>query len=197
MMVNVRDGCGHRGASSPPKSTSRSVDDPLQICLTTGRIFGNTTQGAFLASKHFTPTLFTFLRELEVNNEKAWWDANKDRYQTVVRDPALDFITDFGVRLHKLSPHFVADARTSGGSLRGRIATRSSPTTRPHTRPMSASSSDTRPGRTSMPPATTSIWSRAPVSPASASGIPRRTWGVRYGRRSTIDPHVGGCNQGR
>jgi len=70
-----------------------------------------------LASKHFTPALFAFLRALEANNEKAWWDANKDRYQTVVRDPALDFITDFGARLHKLSPHFVADARATGGSL--------------------------------------------------------------------------------
>ena len=70
-----------------------------------------------MATKHFTPALFAFLRELEANNEKAWWDANKDRYQTVVRDPALDFITDFGGRLQKLSPHFVADARTTGGSL--------------------------------------------------------------------------------
>ena len=70
-----------------------------------------------MASKHFTPGLFAFLRELEANNEKIWWDANKDRYLTVVRDPALDFITDFGPRLHKLSPHFVADARTTGGSL--------------------------------------------------------------------------------
>jgi uncharacterized protein (TIGR02453 family) len=61
--------------------------------------------------------LFAFLRELEANNERTWWDANKDRYQTVVRDPALDFITDFGGRLENLSPHFVADARTTGGSL--------------------------------------------------------------------------------
>jgi uncharacterized protein (TIGR02453 family) len=70
-----------------------------------------------VASRHFTPALFGFLRELEANNEKAWWDANKDRYQEVVRDPALDFISDFGARLHELSPHFVADARTTGGSL--------------------------------------------------------------------------------
>ena len=70
-----------------------------------------------MAPKHFTPALFAFLRELEANNERTWWDANKDRYQTVVRDPALDFITDFGGRLENLSPHFVADARTTGGSL--------------------------------------------------------------------------------
>jgi uncharacterized protein (TIGR02453 family) len=70
-----------------------------------------------MAKRHFTPALFTFLRELEANNEKSWWDANKDRYLAQVRDPALDFIIDFGSRLEKISAHFVADARSSGGSL--------------------------------------------------------------------------------
>ncbi len=70
-----------------------------------------------MASRYFTPALFAFLRELEANNEKKWWDANKERYHAVVRDPALDFINDFGARLQKISPHFVADARTVGGSL--------------------------------------------------------------------------------
>jgi uncharacterized protein (TIGR02453 family) len=70
-----------------------------------------------MAKRHFTSALFTFLRELEANNEKSWWDANKDRYLAQVRDPALDFIIDFGSRLEKISPHFVADARSTGGSL--------------------------------------------------------------------------------
>jgi uncharacterized protein (TIGR02453 family) len=67
--------------------------------------------------KHFTAAVFAFLRELEANNHKAWWEENKDRYNTVVRDPALDFITDFGARLARISPHFTADSRTVGGSL--------------------------------------------------------------------------------
>lgn len=70
-----------------------------------------------MAKRHFAPALFTFLRELEANNEKPWWDANKDRYTAQVRDPALEFISDFGTRLERLSPHFVADARPTGGSL--------------------------------------------------------------------------------
>jgi uncharacterized protein (TIGR02453 family) len=70
-----------------------------------------------MAKRHFTPALFTFLRELESNNEKAWWDANKDRYLAQVRDPALDFIIDFGERLKTISPHFVAEAKSTGGSL--------------------------------------------------------------------------------
>jgi uncharacterized protein (TIGR02453 family) len=70
-----------------------------------------------LPKKHFTPALFSFLRQLEANNHKDWWEQNKDRYRTVVRDPALDFITDFGARLARISPHFTADSRTVGGSL--------------------------------------------------------------------------------
>lgn len=51
------------------------------------------------------------------NNNKTWWDRNKERYIEVVREPALDFIQDFGPRLTRISPHFTADARTVGGSL--------------------------------------------------------------------------------
>ncbi len=61
--------------------------------------------------------MFDFLRELEANNEKAWWEDNKDRYIRVIREPSLEFINDFGARLEKISTEFVADSRTVGGSL--------------------------------------------------------------------------------
>jgi uncharacterized protein (TIGR02453 family) len=70
-----------------------------------------------IAKRHFRPSLFSFLRELADNNEKAWWDRHKDRYIETVREPALDFITDFAPRLDAISPHFLADARNVGGSL--------------------------------------------------------------------------------
>jgi uncharacterized protein (TIGR02453 family) len=70
-----------------------------------------------MPKRHFSPAVFRFLRELEENNERAWWATNKDRYLEVIREPALDFITDFAPRLVKISPHFTADARTVGGSL--------------------------------------------------------------------------------
>ncbi len=54
---------------------------------------------------------------MAANNDKEWWERNKDRYVGSVREPALDFIDDFRPRLAKLSPHFSADARTVGGSL--------------------------------------------------------------------------------
>lgn len=66
---------------------------------------------------HFTPAVFTFLRELSANNNRAWWEDNKTRYREVIQEPSLDFIEDFGRRLKSISPHFIADPRANGGSL--------------------------------------------------------------------------------
>ena len=63
------------------------------------------------------PAIFDFLRELKANNERPWFEANKDRYRTDVRDPVLDFIDAFAQPLEKISLHFVADPRANGGSL--------------------------------------------------------------------------------
>ncbi len=68
-------------------------------------------------ARHFSPDLFAFLRDLAANNDRGWFHANKARYEAAVRQPALDFITDFVEPLETLSPHFVADSRTVGGSL--------------------------------------------------------------------------------
>ena len=68
-------------------------------------------------TRSFRPELFAFLRDLKANNDREWFAANKDRYEEHVRGPALDFIEDFAPRLEKISPHFVADPRPSGGSL--------------------------------------------------------------------------------
>ncbi|MEM9204199.1 MAG: DUF2461 domain-containing protein [Actinomycetota bacterium] len=68
-------------------------------------------------ARHFTPDLFAFLRDLAANNDRAWFNENKARYESSVRQPALDFITDFVEPLETLSPYFVADSRTVGGSL--------------------------------------------------------------------------------
>jgi uncharacterized protein (TIGR02453 family) len=70
-----------------------------------------------MASSQITAELFTFFRELRRNNDRDWFTANKDRFETVVRDPLLQFIREFDFRLRAISPNFVADPRRSGGSL--------------------------------------------------------------------------------
>ena len=70
-----------------------------------------------MGTRYFTPDLFRFLNELADNNDRAWFKDNQDRYEESVRQPALDFITDFAAPLAKISPHFVTDSRLVGGSL--------------------------------------------------------------------------------
>jgi uncharacterized protein (TIGR02453 family) len=70
-----------------------------------------------MSTSYFTPALFNFLNDLAANNDRKWFNANKDHYIETVQEPALDFITDCGPRLKAISPHFVADSRVQGGSL--------------------------------------------------------------------------------
>jgi len=65
----------------------------------------------------FSPELFTFLEELAINNDRAWFKANRQRYDDAVQEPALAFISQFAPHLNKISEHLAADARPVGGSL--------------------------------------------------------------------------------
>jgi uncharacterized protein (TIGR02453 family) len=65
----------------------------------------------------FGPELFAFLTDLKEHNDRAWFAANKARYEADLLEPALAFIEDFEPHLMAISPHFRADARRVGGSL--------------------------------------------------------------------------------
>jgi len=65
----------------------------------------------------FTQSTLTFLDELAANNNRTWFEANKNRYESEVREPALDFVEAMGPVLEKFAPHFRAEPRKMGGSL--------------------------------------------------------------------------------
>ncbi len=66
---------------------------------------------------HFSRYTFDFLRQLKGQNNRPWFQRNKGRYVSDVRDPVLRFIAAAGPGLKKISPHFVADASPTGGSM--------------------------------------------------------------------------------
>lgn len=70
-----------------------------------------------MSRAHFQPSLFAFLTELKLNNDRAWFAANKQRYERDVKGPMLQFITDFAKPLAGVSKQFVADPRPAGGSM--------------------------------------------------------------------------------
>lgn len=65
----------------------------------------------------FTIETFHFLDELTLHNERDWFEAHKNRYETHVREPALAFIRAMAAPLAELAPLFKAEDRKVGGSL--------------------------------------------------------------------------------
>jgi uncharacterized protein (TIGR02453 family) len=65
----------------------------------------------------FEPEMMQFFGELALNNDREWFEANKQRYERVVREPALAFIRAIAPKLSKLSKHMLALDKKVGGSL--------------------------------------------------------------------------------
>lgn len=65
----------------------------------------------------FDKKFFDFFKELTVNNNREWFLENKNRYEDCVVSPILAFITEMQPRLEKISPHFLAVPKKSGGSM--------------------------------------------------------------------------------
>lgn len=80
----------------------------------------------------FGKEAFRFLAELEKNNNKDWFDANRDRYESAVLDPAMRFVAAAGPALKKLAPGVSAEPRIGGALFRIHRDTRFSDDKRPY-----------------------------------------------------------------
>lgn len=60
---------------------------------------------------------FAFFRELEKNNERGWFEDNKQRYRDHVQAPLSEFVSAMAPELRRISRHFVCDPRPNGGSM--------------------------------------------------------------------------------
>ena len=65
----------------------------------------------------FTQNTFRLLDELAANNNRTWFEKNKNNYELLVREPALKFIEEMSPALASFAPYFRAEARKIGGSL--------------------------------------------------------------------------------
>ncbi len=65
----------------------------------------------------FSEQLIDFLVELSANNNREWFNERKDRYESILREPALEYIRQVAGPLAEISPHLRASDRKQGGSL--------------------------------------------------------------------------------
>ncbi len=70
-----------------------------------------------MSQAYFSAATFKFLRALARNNNRPWFKQHKHEYERHVREPFLQLIADMQAPLAKISPHFLADPRKTGGSL--------------------------------------------------------------------------------
>lgn len=68
-------------------------------------------------SAYFSDKSFKFLRGLARNNQREWFNANKDDYHAHVRAPFQRLLTDLQPALAAISPHFRSDPKLVGGSM--------------------------------------------------------------------------------
>ncbi len=66
-----------------------------------------------MAPPRFPPEALTFLRGLKRNNRREWFNARRDTYEAVVRQPMLAFIEQLAIDFRDFAPDIVASPKTS------------------------------------------------------------------------------------
>lgn len=70
-----------------------------------------------MSNTYFTQATLDFLQQLKNNNDREWFQANKQRYEEHIRTPALTLIEDIAPTLQLIAPRFRAIPKKTGGSL--------------------------------------------------------------------------------
>jgi uncharacterized protein (TIGR02453 family) len=65
----------------------------------------------------FSNATYKFMKDLDANNNRGWFKANKGRYERDAREPMQEFIASMQKPLAKISKHIVADPSPVGGSM--------------------------------------------------------------------------------
>ena len=65
----------------------------------------------------FSPSFFAFFKDLKANNERAWFEAHKERFRGTVQTQMSHFIAAMAPELKTISKEFIADPRPNGGSM--------------------------------------------------------------------------------
>ena len=61
----------------------------------------------------FRPAAFRFLRDLARNNQKAWFEANREVYEREVREPMRRLVETLDAKLGSIAPEIVGDPKRS------------------------------------------------------------------------------------
>lgn len=103
-------------AAKPARKSAAKVAAPVKAvkAARSAKKSGPTEPAPFTG---FPKDFLAFFRELAKNNDRAWFEANKERFRSNVQEPTRSFIAAMDLPLGRFADCFVADARTQGGSM--------------------------------------------------------------------------------
>ncbi len=82
--------------------------------------------------KGFPPQALSFFSQLEKNNSKEWFNANRQTYDDCILQPSRQFVEAMGQRLSLLAPHIHADPKVNQSIFRINRDTRFSKNKKPY-----------------------------------------------------------------
>ncbi len=62
-------------------------------------------------------SFFRFMTDLKKNNNREWFNENKERYKEHIVDPMLKFMLAIQPKIKKISPHIIVKPKSHNGSL--------------------------------------------------------------------------------
>jgi uncharacterized protein (TIGR02453 family) len=71
-----------------------------------------------MSFKGFPPETLAFLSGIHAHNEKSWFDANRELYETGLVAPAREFVDTIGPRLKAIAPDVQYSAKVNGSLSR-------------------------------------------------------------------------------
>ena len=66
----------------------------------------------------FPKDSISFLQEIRENNTKEWFETNRDRYETLIKEPSAAFVVEMGEHLQALVPTIRAKPKVNGSLFR-------------------------------------------------------------------------------
>jgi len=66
----------------------------------------------------FPKKSITFLNSIRKNNNKEWFEAHRDEYEKLIKDPSIDFVIEMGEHLQALVPTITARPKVNGSLFR-------------------------------------------------------------------------------
>ena len=85
-----------------------------------------------MAFEGFQPDALRFLRELGDNNDRGWFHAHRNEYESLLLEPARDFVVEIGEELRGIGADVHAEPRVNGSIARITRDTRFTKDKRPY-----------------------------------------------------------------